>query len=96
VYADAAFGVQRLARRLGAPMSQAIDAANQAALRVMVRQVGKSLGGLDALVDATGDASVRDVAEPVARREMGRTGGGVYVVGDDAGEVVRAVAGEKA
>ena len=95
VEADAAFGAQRLARRLGAAMSQAIDGSNLAALRVMVRQVGKSLGGLDAFVDATGVATIRGIAEPLARREMARTGGGVYVVTDDAGAVVRAVAGEK-
>lgn len=94
--ADAAFGVQRLARRLGAAMSQAIDASNQAALRVMVRQVGKALGGLDAVVDAAGVASVRDVAEPIARREMDRTGGGVYVVAGAVDAVIRAVAGESA
>ncbi len=88
--------MQRLSRRLSAAMSQAIDASIQAALRVMVRQVGKSLGGLDAVVDATGVTSIRDAAEPIARREMERTGGGVYVVADDSGGVVSAVAGESA
>ena len=96
VDADAAFGAQRLARRLGAAMSQAIDGTNLAALRVMVRQVGKSLGGLDAVVDATGVATIQGIAEPLARREMDRTGGGVYVVAADAGTVVRSVAGDKA
>ncbi|MCH7810093.1 MAG: SDR family NAD(P)-dependent oxidoreductase, partial [Chloroflexi bacterium] len=96
VDADAAFSAQRLARRLGAAMSQAIDASNLMALRVMVRQIGKSLGGLDAFVDATGVATIQGIAEPLARREMDRTGGGVYVVADDAGAVVRAVAGDKA
>jgi NAD(P)-dependent dehydrogenase (short-subunit alcohol dehydrogenase family) len=95
VDADAAFAVQRLARRLGAAMSQAIDGSNLAALRIMVRQVGKTLGGLDAVVDATGVSETQVVAEPLARREMDRTGGGVYFVADDAGTVVRAVAGEK-
>jgi NAD(P)-dependent dehydrogenase (short-subunit alcohol dehydrogenase family) len=95
VDADAAFAVQRLARRLGAAMSQAIDGSNLAALRIMVRQVGKTLGGLDAVVDATGVSETQVVAEPLARREMDRTGGGVYVVADDASAVVRAVAGEK-
>ena len=93
---DAAFGVQRLARKLGAPASQAIDATNEAALRVMVRQVGKALGGLDAVVDATGAAGTRAVAEAVARREMDRTGGGVDVIAIEPVEVVRAVAGEGA
>lgn len=75
-------------------MSQAIDASNQAALRIMVRQVGKSLGGLDAVVDATGVALIRDVAEPITHREMDRTGGGVYVVAHAADAAIRAVAGE--
>ncbi len=96
VDADAAFSAQRLSRRLGAAMSQAIDGSNQAALRIMVRQVGKTLGGLDAFVDATGVATIQGIAEPLARREMKRTGGGVYVVADDAGAVVRSVAGEEA
>lgn len=96
VDADAAFSAQRLARRLGAAMSQAIDASNLMALRVMVRQIGKSLGGLDAFVDATGVATIQGIAEPLARREMDRTGGGVYVVADDAATVVRAVAGDEA
>ena len=96
VDADAAFSAQRLARRLGAAMSQAIDASNLMALRVMVRQIGKSLGGLDAFVDATGVATIQGIAEPLARREMDRTGGGVYVVADDAAAVVRAVAGDEA
>src|SRR3972149_6438137 len=46
--AETAFAVQRLARRLGA-LSQAIDATNEMAVRVMVRQVAKALGGLGAL-----------------------------------------------
>src|SRR3990172_7356227 len=46
--AETAFPVQRLARRLGA-LSQAIDATNEMALRVMTRQVANALGGLDAL-----------------------------------------------
>ena len=48
VDAGAAFEVQRLSRRLGA-LSQAIDATNEMAVRVMTRQVAKALGGLDAL-----------------------------------------------
>ncbi len=45
-----AFAVQRLARRLGVPISQAIDAENEMAVRVMVRQVSKDLGGLNAII----------------------------------------------
>ena len=52
--AEAAFAVQRLARRLSSGaqkvIAQAIDATNEAALRVMVRQVSKELEGLDAVV----------------------------------------------
>jgi NAD(P)-dependent dehydrogenase (short-subunit alcohol dehydrogenase family) len=52
--AEAAFAVQRLARRLSSGerkvIAQAIDATNEAAVRVMVRQVSKELGGLDAVV----------------------------------------------
>jgi NAD(P)-dependent dehydrogenase (short-subunit alcohol dehydrogenase family) len=52
--AEAAFAVQRLARRLSSgerkAIAQAIDATNEAAVRVMVRQMSKELGGLDAVV----------------------------------------------
>lgn len=52
--AEAAFAVQRLARRLSSDarkvIAQAIDATNEAAVRVMVRQVSKELGGLDSVV----------------------------------------------
>src|SRR5207247_7807807 len=51
--AEAAFAVQRLARGLSAErkvIAQAIDATNEAAVRVMVRQVSKELGGLDGIV----------------------------------------------
>jgi NAD(P)-dependent dehydrogenase (short-subunit alcohol dehydrogenase family) len=75
--------VQRLARRLRAP-SQAIDATNEMALRVMVRQVSKLLGGLDITVfaaglgEATGDSLA--LAARYAGREMARDGGGALVV----------------
>jgi NAD(P)-dependent dehydrogenase (short-subunit alcohol dehydrogenase family) len=52
--AEAAFAVQRLARRLSSDerkvIAQAIDATNEAAVRVMVRQVSKELGGLNGVV----------------------------------------------
>jgi NAD(P)-dependent dehydrogenase (short-subunit alcohol dehydrogenase family) len=52
--AEAAFAVQRLARRLSSGerkvIAQAIDATNEAAVRVMVRQVSKDLGGLDSVL----------------------------------------------
>jgi NAD(P)-dependent dehydrogenase (short-subunit alcohol dehydrogenase family) len=50
---ETAFAVQRLARKVGAEVSQAIDATNEMAVRVMVRQVSKALGGLDAIVSCT-------------------------------------------
>ena len=78
--AEAAFAVQRLARRLSSPerkiIAQAIDATNEAAVRVMVRQVSKDLGGLDAVVfsaelgDATGTAL--DFLHKFGRKELSR------------------------
>jgi NAD(P)-dependent dehydrogenase (short-subunit alcohol dehydrogenase family) len=90
--AEDAFAVQRLARRLGAT-SQAIDAANEAAVRVMVRQVSKEMGGLDAAVSCVGDPTSRELFERHARREMKRTGEGVYVDAIATPDVVAAVAG---
>jgi NAD(P)-dependent dehydrogenase (short-subunit alcohol dehydrogenase family) len=48
---DAAFLVQRLGRLIGAT-AQAIDVTNDMAVRVMVRQAAKDMGGLDAVVFA--------------------------------------------
>ena len=66
--AEAAFAVQRLARRLSSGgrkvIAQAIDATNEAAVRVMVRQVSKELGGLDAVVYC------RQPLEPLRRDEV--------------------------
>jgi NAD(P)-dependent dehydrogenase (short-subunit alcohol dehydrogenase family) len=75
---DAAFRVQRLARNLGA-ISQAIDATNETAVRVMVRQVSKELGGLDATVVCVEDAAVKDVFERTATREMQKRGEPVFI-----------------
>jgi NAD(P)-dependent dehydrogenase (short-subunit alcohol dehydrogenase family) len=90
--AEDAFAVQRLARRLNAT-SQAIDAANEAAVRVMVRQVSKEMGGLDAAVSCVLDATARELFERHARREMKRTGEGLYVDATATPDVVAAVAG---
>jgi NAD(P)-dependent dehydrogenase (short-subunit alcohol dehydrogenase family) len=90
--AEDAFAVQRLARRLNAT-SQAIDAANEAAVRVMVRQVSKEMGGLDAAVSCVLDATARELFERHARREMKRTGEGLYVDATVTPDVVAAVAG---
>jgi len=75
-----AFAVQRLARKLGAPVSQAIDAMNEMAVRVMVRQVSKELGGLDAVIFCgPDDAGVRALTLQFGQKELGRHGGGVLV-----------------
>jgi NAD(P)-dependent dehydrogenase (short-subunit alcohol dehydrogenase family) len=91
--AEAAFAVQRLARRLGRPgqgpvLAQAIDAANDMAVRVMVRQAAKALGGLDALFFCADLGPLTPLALALAcrhgGRQMGRAGGGVIVcVGPD-------------
>ncbi|MEO8457142.1 MAG: SDR family oxidoreductase [Chloroflexota bacterium] len=87
-----AFAVQRLARRLGA-LSQAIDATNEAAVRVMLRQLSKDMGGVDAAVCCTEDAVARELFERHARREMKRSGEGVFVDATVTPDVVAAVAG---
>ena len=92
--AEAAFAVQRLARRLNAT-SQAIEATNEAAVRVMVRQVSKEMGGLDAAVLSVADTTSRELFERHARREMKRTGEGVYVDASVTPDVVAAIAGQR-
>ncbi len=75
-----AFAVQRLARKLSTPLSQAIDATNEMAVRVMVRQVSKELRGLDAVVFCgPDDARMRTLALQFGQKELGRHGGGVLV-----------------
>ena len=82
--AETAFAVQRLARRTGAALSQAIDATNEMAVRVMTRQVSKALGGLDALffcADLGAETpQALALACRFAAREMARGGGGAIVV----------------
>ena len=91
--AEAAFAVQRLARRLSSAdrkvIAQAIDATNEAAVRVMVRQVSKELGGLDAVVFfAEPGESMRlgqwmnalKYLTKFGRRELERSGGGSLVM----------------
>lgn len=83
--AEAAFAVQRLARRLARGerkvIAQAIDATNEAAVRVMVRQVSKELGGLDAVVLSLSPAWERagDFAVVHGSKELDRGAGGVIV-----------------
>lgn len=81
--AGAAFAVQRLARRLAAT-SQAIDGTNETAVGVMVRQVAKQLGGLDAVVFCA-DLGPRTLEVfghlwHHGGREMARSGEGVAVL----------------
>ncbi len=82
--ANTAFAVQRLARRTGADVSQAIDAGNEMAVRVMTRQVSKTLGGLDLLLFCAdlGDntAHALALASRFAAREMRRSDGGMVAV----------------
>ncbi len=82
--ADTAFAVQRLARRKGAVASQAIDAGNEMAVRVMIRQISKALGGLDLLVFCAdlGDNTAHSLALAArfAAREMRRSDGGTIAV----------------
>lgn len=88
---ESAFAVKRLARKLNAAASQAIDASNEAAVRVMLRQVSKELGGLYAVVDATGRGHTH--LERLARRELERSGGGAFVVAEAGEDVAAAVDG---
>ena len=96
--AEAAFAVQRVARRLSSSgrkvIAQAIDATNEAAVRVMVRQVSKELGGLDAAIHTLPQVNdvdrfrnalaVHGFLTRFAGKELDRFGAGqiVLVVGD--------------
>lgn len=91
--AAAAFETQRLARRLGA-LAHALPAGNEAAFRVMARQVAKALGGLDALVFCSPEAGALAWALRYVGREIARTGGGVAVVLADPAAVSAAEAPE--
>jgi hypothetical protein len=87
--AEAAFAVQRLARRLSTGerkvIAQAIDATNEAAVRVMVRQVSKELGGLDAAVSTAyaeeSEQTARSLVflEQRAGKEMGGNERGIVI-----------------
>jgi hypothetical protein len=92
--AEAAFAVQRLARRVSSGerrvIAQAIDATNEAAVRVMVRQVSKELGGLNTFVycppSVVLNVSLLKVIGPVqsllirfGAKELQRSGGGKIV-----------------
>ena len=70
---DTAFATQRLARKLGGP-GQAIDGTNDMAVRVMVRQVAKELGGLDAVVLCASPETAALLVR-YGGKELGRSGG---------------------
>jgi NAD(P)-dependent dehydrogenase (short-subunit alcohol dehydrogenase family) len=89
---ETAFAVKRLAGKLGAATSQAIDASNEAAVRVMMRQSAKALGGLDAVVDGTGAG--HEHVERLARKELDRAGGGVFIVASSVEDIVAAIEGD--
>ena len=84
---EAAFAVQRLARRLSAPerpvIAQAIDATNEMAVRVMVKQASRQIEGLDALVFAADLGGATEDAFFLTLRwagaEMFRRSGGTAV-----------------
>ncbi len=90
--AEAAFAVRQMSRRLSEGsrkvIAQAIDATNEMALRVMVRQVAKSLGGLDAIVFCAdlGDRTQAslDLALRYGSKELARGEGGLFVAVTDA------------
>ncbi len=100
--AERALHVQRLARRLAQehglrPLAQAIDPHNDMAVRVMVRQVAKALGGLDLafFCPSPEDAEAQEAFALVVRyatREMKRQGGGVVGMGHLDPEPLRAEA----
>jgi NAD(P)-dependent dehydrogenase (short-subunit alcohol dehydrogenase family) len=84
--AETAFEVKRLARKVGAEVSQAIDATNEMAVRVMVRQVSKALGGLDGVLCALENDEALGLVRRHAGREFARLGvtGAVAVLRPDA------------
>lgn len=94
--AEAAFPVQRLARKLNAAASQAIDATNEAAVRVMVRQVAKQLGGFDAAVNCAPDPATRDLLLHHSTKEMHRYGNPVFIDAETVADIVSALAASPA
>jgi NAD(P)-dependent dehydrogenase (short-subunit alcohol dehydrogenase family) len=75
---DTTFATQRLARKLGGP-GQAIDGTNDMAVRVMVRQISKEIGGLDAIVLCTSPGAVSLLAR-YGGKELDRSGGHHLVI----------------
>lgn len=87
-----AFAVQRLARKVNAATSQAIDATNEMAVRVMVRQAAKALGGLDAAVSCVGNPDVTELFRRFTTREMARHGVATFIDATTATDVLSALA----
>ena len=79
----AAFSVRRLSRRLSdgsrKVIAQAIDATNEMAVRVMVRQVAKTMAGLDTIVFCAdlgdGTQASLDLALRYGGRELAKARG---------------------
>ena len=69
---DTPFAMKRLSRKLGGP-GQAIDGTNDMAVRVMVRQISKELGSLDAIVCAAPEAG--PLITRHGGKELDRSGG---------------------
>ena len=86
--ADDAFAAKRVARRAAAAdvrtLALAIDAGNEAALRITVRQVGKQLGGLQLAFVCTEAQAAFELTCRLAGREIARSGSGA-VIGIGAG-----------
>lgn len=86
--AEDAFAAKRVARRAAATgvrtLALAIDAGNEAALRITVRQVGKQLGGLQLAFVCTDAQATFEMACRLAGREIARSGSGA-VIGIGAG-----------
>ncbi len=79
--ADTSLAVKRAARRATLTgrraVAQAIDAGNEMAMRVMARQTGKELGGLDIAFIVVDDPLAFSLACRFLGKEMARTGGGI-------------------
>ena len=85
---ESALAVQRLVRRVstggGSAEAKVIDATNEMAVRIVVRQVGKTLERLHALVYvgglAYGDSDALALAVRFGAKEMARSGSGVVLI----------------
>lgn len=81
--AEASFAAKRAARKATLTgrraVALAIDAGNEMAMRVMARQSGKELGGLDSAFIVVDDPLAFSLACRFLGKEMARTGGGIII-----------------